>query len=122
MRGRMALDRLDFAASSGHFSEMIDLGQELNDADIITMGMIYQGSILRKRGRFETALRCFEAALPHAQVASEAVQGIYHINLSTVHAYAGRETPFLQAIDSALEIATDMKDSITGLANDFSLD
>jgi hypothetical protein len=39
-----------------------------------------------------------------------------------VHADAGQEKPFLQAIDEALEIAKDMKDSITGLANDFSLD
>jgi transcriptional regulator with XRE-family HTH domain len=122
MRGRIAFDSLDFAAASGHFSEMIDLGHELNDSDIIAMGMIYQGSILRKRGRFETALRCFEAAKPFVQVASEATQGIYHINLSTVHADAGQEKPFLEAIDAALEIARDVKDSIAGLANDFSLD
>src|SRR5579883_1713275 len=122
MRGRIAFDSLDFAAASGHFSEMIDLGHELNDSDIIAMGMIYQGSILRKRGRFETALRCFEAAKPFVQVASEATQGIYYINLSTVHADAGQEKPFLEAIDAALEIARDVKDSIAGLANDFSLD
>ncbi len=84
--------------------------------------MIYQGSILRKRGRFETALRCFEAAKPFAVVSSEATQGIYHINLSTVHADAGQERPFLDAIDAALKIAQDMKESIAGLANDFSLD
>jgi hypothetical protein len=47
----MAFDRLDFAAASGHFSEMIDLGIELNDPDIITIEMVYQGSLLRKRGR-----------------------------------------------------------------------
>jgi tetratricopeptide (TPR) repeat protein len=122
MRGRMAFDRLDFAAASGHFSEMIDLGEELRDPDIITMGMIYQGSLLRKRGRFETALRCFERARPHANAASEAVKGIYHVNLSTVYADSSQEKPFIEAIDSALEIAKDMQDSITGLANDFSLD
>ncbi len=37
MRGRIAFDALYFAAASGHFSEMIDLGRELNDPDIITM-------------------------------------------------------------------------------------
>jgi transcriptional regulator with XRE-family HTH domain len=122
MRGRMAFDRLDFAAASGHFSEMIDLGNELNDPDIITMAMVYQGSLLRKRGRFETAIRCFEAAKPYADAANEATQGIYHINLSTVYADSGLETPFLEEVDAALDIATDMKESITGLANDFSLD
>jgi tetratricopeptide (TPR) repeat protein len=122
MRGRMAFDRLDFAAASGHFAEMNDLGQELNDPDIITMAMVYQGSLLRKRGRFETAIRCFEAAKPYADAATEATQGIYHINLSTVYADSGQEIPFLDSVDSALDIATEMKDSITGLANDFSLD
>jgi transcriptional regulator with XRE-family HTH domain len=122
MRGRMAFDRLDFAAASGHFSEMIDLGEELKDPDIITMGMIYQGSLLRKRGRFETSLRCFNAAKPYADASSEAVRGIYYVNHSYLHADSGQEKPFLQSIDAALEIAKDMKDSITGLANDFSLD
>lgn len=122
MKGRIAFDRLDFAAASGHFSEMIDLGQELNDADIITTGMAYQGSILRKRGRFETALRNFEAAKPFAEVASSNTQGVYYLMVSTVYADAGQEHGFLQAIDSALNIALDAKDSIDSLANDFSLD
>lgn len=122
MRGRMAFDRLDFAAASGHFSEMIDLGYELNDPDIITMAMVYQGSLLRKRGRFETAIRCFEAAKPYADAATEATKGIYHINLSTVYADSNQEDPFLDSVDAALAIATEMKQSITGLANDFSLD
>lgn len=122
MRGRIAFDRLDFAAASGHFSEMIDLGNELHDTDIVTMGMVYQGSLLRKRGRFETALRCFEAAKPYADISSEPTKGIYHVNLSTVYADSGEEKQFSQTIDTAIELAKDMKDSITGLANDFSLD
>lgn len=122
MRGRIAFDSLDFATASGHFSEMVSLGQELNDPDIITMGMVYQGSLLRKRGRFETSQRCFQAAKPFADAAAEATRGIYHVNLSTVYADSGQEKPFRQAIDAALEIAKDMKDSITGLANDYSLD
>ncbi|MBV9021623.1 MAG: helix-turn-helix domain-containing protein [Ktedonobacteraceae bacterium] len=122
MRGRIAFDRLDFAAASGYFSEMVDLGQELNDSDIITMAMVYQGSLLRKRGRFETALRCFDAAKPYVNVSADAIRGIYQVNLSTVYADSGQEKLFLHAIDAALEIAKEMKDSITGLANDFSLD
>ena len=122
MRGRMAFDRLDFATASGHFSEMIDLGQELNDPDIIATGMVYQGSLLRKRGRFETAIRCYKAAKPYADAATEATRGIYHVNFSTVYADNSQEKPFLEEIDAALEIAKDLKDSITGLANDFSLD
>ncbi len=122
MRGRIAFDRLDFATAAGHFSEMIDLGNELNDPDIITTGMVYQGSLLRKRGRFETSIRCFAAAKPYADISSEATRGIYHINFSTVYADNGQESPFLKEVDTALEIAREMKESITGLANDFSLD
>ena len=122
MRGRMAFDRLDFAAASGHFSEMIDLGNELNDPDIITTGMVYQASLLRKRGRFETSIRCFQAAKPYADASSEAVKGIYHVNFSTVYADSSQEKLFLEEIDSALELAKEMKESLTGLANDFSLD
>jgi transcriptional regulator with XRE-family HTH domain len=122
MRGRIAFDRLDFAAAFGHFTEMIELGEELHDSDIITMGMVYQGSILRKRGRFETSQRRFKEAEAFMRSSSPATQGVYYVNLSTVYADSGQEKPFLQAIDAALEIAKDMKDSIAGLANDFSLD
>ena len=122
MQGKIAFDRLDFAAASGYFSEMIDLGQELNDPDIITLGMVHQGSIFRKRGRFEQALRCFEATKPYATVASPSVQGIRYNLLARGYYDSGNEQGFLRAINPALEIAANMKESITSLANDFSLD
>jgi len=122
MQGRIAFDRLDFASASGHFSEMIDLGEELNDADIITMGMIYQGSLLRKRGRFETSLRCFERAQSYADMASDVTRGIYHLNMSTLHADANHKSPFLRSIESAFAVATQMQPSVESLANEFSLD
>jgi transcriptional regulator with XRE-family HTH domain len=122
MQGKISFDRLDFAAASGYFSEMIDLGQDLNDPDIITLGMVHQGSIFRKRGRFEQALRCFEATKPYAGVASASVQGMRYNLMARGYYDSGNEQGFLRAINSALDIATDMKDSITSLANDFSLD
>ena len=122
MQGKMAFDHLDLSAASGHFSDMIDLGHELNDADIITTGMVHQGSILRKRGRFEQAIRCFEAAKPFADVASANVQGVRYTLMSRGYYDFGNEQGFLRAINSALSIATDMKDSIDSLANEFSLD
>ncbi|HEU0004122.1 MAG TPA: helix-turn-helix transcriptional regulator [Ktedonobacteraceae bacterium] len=122
MRGRMAFDRLDFAAASGHFSEMIDLGEELNDPDIITLGMTLQGSVFRKRGRFEHAIRCFNATKPYADVASTGVQGVRYNLMARLYYDSGDEQGFLRAINPALEIAEHMKDSIAGLANDFSLD
>jgi transcriptional regulator with XRE-family HTH domain len=122
MMGKIAFDRLDFAAASGHFSEMIDLGQELHDPDIITLGMTLQGSIFRKRGRFEHAIQCFNATKPYADIASSGTQGVRYNLMARLYYDSGNEQGFLRTIHSALEIAEDMKDSITGLANDFSLD
>jgi transcriptional regulator with XRE-family HTH domain len=122
MRGRIAFDRLDFAAASGHFSEMIDLGEELNDPDIITLGMTLQGSTFRKRGRFEHAIGCFNATKPYADIASAGVQGVRYNLMARLYYDSGDEQGFLRAINPALEIAEHMEDSIAGLANDFSLD
>ncbi len=122
MQGRVAYDRLDFAAAAGHFSEMIDLGNELNDADVITLGMTYQGDVLRKRGRYETALRCFEAAGAYAKVASSNVQGKYHCTIARAHYMFGEEPKFLRAIDAALEVADGTKASISSIAGKVTLD
>ena len=122
MQGRMAFDRLDFALAGGHFSEMISLGQELHDPDIITLGMAYQADVLRKRGRYETALRCFEAAKPYADIASKNIQGKYLAIIARAHYLFGNEDQFLASINASLEIASDMQDSISSLANQFSLD
>jgi len=119
MRGRMAFDRLDFAAASGHFLETADLGQEMNDADCIALGMSYQADVLRKRGRYETALRCFEAAKPYVTAASLDVQGKHYAQVARAHYIFGDEQRFLRAINPALEIADQMKDSVMNL---FSLD
>jgi hypothetical protein len=122
MMGKIAFDRLDFAATSGHFSEMIDLGEELHDPDIITLGMTLQGSLFRKRGRFEHAIGCFNAAKPYTETASMGVQGVRHNLMARLYYDSANELEFLRAINPALEIAEHMKESITGLANDFSLD
>jgi len=122
MMGKIAFDRLDFSTASGHFSEMIDLGHELNDPDIITLGMTLQASVFRKRGRFEHASRCFEATKSYANVASAEVQGVRYNLMARLYYDSRNEQGFLRAINLALEIAEHMKDTITSLANDFSLD
>ena len=122
MLGKIAFDRLDFAAASGHFSEMIDLGQELNDADIIALGMVRQGDVLRKRGRYETALRCFGAAKPFADAADLSIQGIHYLNVARVYYFRGDERSFLGAIQAALEAAAQVGRGNEGLAYWFNLD
>ncbi len=122
MLGRIAYDRLDFAGASGHASEMIDLGQELNDPDIIIVGMVRQGSILRKRGRYESALRCFEATNQYMEASSTDVQGQRLIHIAATYADKGDIEGFDRTIDAALELTGRLKPSISALVNEFSLE
>jgi tetratricopeptide (TPR) repeat protein len=122
MMGKISFDRLDYAAASGHFSEMIELGQELNDSDIIAAGMVHQGDILRKRGRFETAIRCFDAAKPFADTASLSVRAMRHLLMARAFSCYGNEERFERSIGEALEIATqNPKDTLDNLTNQSSM-
>lgn len=121
MLGKIAFDRLDYTAAGAHFSAMIDLGQELNDADLITTGMVHQGDVLRKRGRYEAGIQCFEAAEPYAKVASQGVQGRRLMIMGRAYASRGEEKKFLQASNQSLEIAEGVMDTLDNLANQFSL-
>lgn len=122
MRGKIALDQLDLAAAAGHFSEMIRLGELLNDADVITMGMIHQANILKKRGLYEQAIRCFERVQHHADVATPGVQGTRHMLMARGYYDSANKEGFLRSIDQALIIVSNLKDNITSLANEFTLD
>jgi transcriptional regulator with XRE-family HTH domain len=121
MLGKIAQDRLDYTAAGAHFSEMVDLGHELNDADIITTGMTHQGDVLRKRGRYESSLRCFEAAQPFAAISTQGVQGRHLMIMARAYSVQGNEVKFRAASDGAIVISSDIKDTLDNLANEFSL-
>jgi tetratricopeptide (TPR) repeat protein len=122
MMGKIAFDRLDYISASGHFSEMTDLGRELNDAEIIALGMVRQGDLLRKRGRYEYALKCFEAAKPYADAADLNIQGIRYINIARSYYFLRDEQQFLKAIAPALETAAQIRGGSESLAYWFNLD
>jgi tetratricopeptide (TPR) repeat protein len=121
MLGKIAFDQLDYVSASGHFGEMQLLGDELNDPDIIASAMIHLGDVLRKRGRFETAVRCFDAARPFADVAAPGIQGMRHQLMARAFSGYGDEQRFLQSIEQALEIAAHTQDTIDNVANQFNL-
>lgn len=121
MMGKMAFDKLDYAAAAGHFDEMQDLGEELNDSDIIASALIHKGDVFRKRGRIETAVRCFEAAKPYADTSALGIQGMRYQIMARTFSTCGEKTKFLAAINSALEIAETTVDTIDNLANQFNL-
>lgn len=120
MLGKIAQDRLDYTAAGAYFSEMINLGRELNDSDIITTAMVHQGDILRKRGRYEASLQCFEAAGPYAETATPGVRGRRFMIMGRAYASHGNEKQFLHVADRSLEIAERIKDTLDNLANEFS--
>jgi transcriptional regulator with XRE-family HTH domain len=122
MQGRIAFDRLDYAAAGGHFSEMIDLGQELNDPDIIAVGMSYQGHLLRKRRRYDQAIRCFKATEPYASISPENTQGIRHLLMAEAYADVGQELEFMKSIEAALDIAASTRETIASMADQFTVD
>ncbi|HEU5383052.1 MAG TPA: helix-turn-helix domain-containing protein [Ktedonobacteraceae bacterium] len=120
MLGKIAQDRLDYTAAGAHFSEMITFGLELNDADIVTNGMVHQADVLRKRGRFEASLRCFEAAKPYAEVASPSVKGRRLMIMGRAYASYGDGLNFLRVADESIEIAESIKETLDSLADEFS--
>jgi transcriptional regulator with XRE-family HTH domain len=121
MLGKIAFDRLDFMTASGHFQEMGELGEELHDPDITALSLMHQGDILRRRGRFEHAVRCLEGAARYAQAGTPATQGLRWQHLARAYAEYGHKSAFLQAIDEAEQIARAHTPDLDATSNQFNL-
>jgi tetratricopeptide (TPR) repeat protein len=93
----------------------------LKDPDIITLAQVRMGDILRKRGRYETAVGLLKVIGPTANTASAYVQGVRWQVLARAHSAYGKEDAFLEAIDHAQEIAKNTKETIDMLSNQFDL-
>ncbi|MBE3560451.1 MAG: helix-turn-helix transcriptional regulator [Ktedonobacteraceae bacterium] len=112
MQGKMAFDQLRYTHALGHFQEMLDLGEELSDANIIALAQIQRADVLRKRGRYEASVQCLQALRPVAERAEQHIQGIRWQVLARAHAAYGYQDQFLEAIDHAEMIATQIKETI----------
>jgi transcriptional regulator with XRE-family HTH domain len=121
MQGKIAFDQLCYVDAMGHFQEMLDLGEEVSDPDIISLAHIHRADILRKRGRYETSVKVLSAIQPIVNTASEHVQGIRWQILARAHAAYGLEARFLEAIDHAEEIASNIKETIDTQYSQFNL-
>lgn len=121
MQGNIAFDQLRYAEANGHFQEMLALGKELNDPDIITLAQVRMGDILRKRGRYETAVGLLKSLDPVAKASSPYVQGVRWQIIARAHSAYGREAEFMEAIDHAQAIAEDIQETIETLSNQFNL-
>ena len=121
MMGKIAFDKLDYTKAAGHFQEMMTLGEEINETDIIALAMIHNGDLLRRRGRYELAVRCLDASQAYADAANEYTQGMRLQTLARTYAEYGKKSQFLKAIDGAEEIARSVKPSIDTTISQFNL-
>src|SRR6266567_1455013 len=121
MLGKFSFDRLDYTDASGHFQQMRELGEELNDPDIIALSIIRQGDLLRRRGRYEHAIRCLEAAKPFAEAGNVSTQGLLWQTLARTYAEYQNKDAFLRAIDTAEEAAHHMQPELDRTNNQFTL-
>ena len=121
MQGNIAFDQLRYAEANGHFQEMLALGKELNDPNIITLAQVRMGDILRKRGRYETAVGLLKSLDPIAKESSLYVQGVRWQIIARAHSVYGKESAFLEAIDHAQAIAERTPETIETLSNQFNL-
>jgi len=121
MLGKIAFDQLNYTDAGGHFQEMSQLGEEINNPDIIALALLHQGDLLRRRGRYELAIRCLKAALPFADAASLSTRGLLWQTLARTYAEYGHKAPFLEAIDNAQEAASILQPSLDATSNQFNL-
>lgn len=121
MMGKIAFDRLNYMEASGYFNEMVQLGQELQDPNIIALAMIHQGDLLRKRGRYELAIRCLDAAQTYADASDIYISGTRWKILSRVFYEYGLEANFLKAIDHAENIALQTQQTLNTMSQEFNL-
>ena len=121
MKGKIAFDQLDYPNASGYFQQMRELGEELNNPDIIALSMIRQGDLLRRRGRYELAVRCLEAAKPFADAGNITTNGMRLQTLARTYAEFQQRSLFLNAIEKALEAADHIKPELDTTNNQFTL-
>ncbi len=121
MQGKIAFDQLRYTDAMGHFQEMLDLGEELRDPNIISLAQIHRADVLRKRGRYEAAVKLLNAIRSLTESADEYVQGVRWQILARAHSAYGYKDLFLKSIDNAEEIATNIKQTIDTQYNQFNL-
>jgi tetratricopeptide (TPR) repeat protein len=121
MSGKIAFDQLQYTQANGHFHEMVALGEELRDPDIQVLAKIYLADILRKRGRYQTAVALLEGMQPLAATASPVVQGVRWRILARAHSSYAEPAKFLQTIDAAQEIAITLQETVDTQVHEFNL-
>jgi transcriptional regulator with XRE-family HTH domain len=119
MLGKQAIERTATQEAIAHFQEMYDIAEELSDIDLLTLAMIHQAEMFRRKGRYEASFRRIEAAEKRSRDASRWLQGfLWKIYARNFYVY-GNEQGFLRAIDKAAVIAEDTEKTVDTVTNEF---
>jgi transcriptional regulator with XRE-family HTH domain len=121
MLGKVAFDRLDHGTAYGHFLQMQQLGEALDDVNIQELAAVHQGDLLRRRGEYELAVQRLNSAALYAPQATRAVEGLRQQTLARAHAEHGDKERFTEAIDQAEAAARELEPSAEDWGSEFTL-
>jgi transcriptional regulator with XRE-family HTH domain len=122
MLGKLAIERIKTKEAIYHFQEMYDIGEELNDSDLLALALIHQSEMLRRAHRFEASLRRMGAAERYIQKHTDEVTTYIQVMLwkaCAINSFVfNDEAGFLRAIDYAATIVDDTKPTVDTLNNE----
>lgn len=121
MLGKVAFDRLDHGTAFGHFLEMQQLGEALDDVDILELAAVHQGDLLRRRGEYELTVQRLKSVVSYAQQAALAVEGLRLQTLARAHAERGDKDGFAEAIEQAEAAARELEPGAEEWGSEFNL-
>jgi transcriptional regulator with XRE-family HTH domain len=117
--GKQAIERTATQEAITRFQEMYDIAEELGDADLLTLAMIHQAGMLRRKGRFEASFQRLEAAEKRVRGTSRWLQGHLWKTLARNFYVYGDEQGFLHSIDLAESFAENMEATVDTMTNGF---
>ncbi len=121
MLGRLAIEHVQTQQAIAHFQLMHDLAEEVGDIDIMTLALVHQSEMFRRRGWYEASLRRMLTAEKYIrdQEVSKHIQGVLWKAAAINHFTYGNEQDFVRTIDFAVEIAEDTALTVDTLSADF---
>jgi transcriptional regulator with XRE-family HTH domain len=118
--GTQAVERTATQEAVAQFQAMYDIAEELGDSDLLTLAMIQQSTMFRRKGRFEIAFRRLDSAERRARSASRWLQGhLWKFAARNCYLY-GDEQSFLRSIDRAASIAENVEATVDTITHGFS--
>ena len=123
MLGKCAIERTATREAISHFQEMYDIAEELTDPDVMTLALINQAEMFRRRSWWEASFRRMETAEHYSQryPVSRYVRGVLWKAYAINHFVYGNEQGFVRAINHATEIAEETPSDMDTISQEFDM-